>query len=141
MSSYPRFHLAFPVTDLEATRDFYCNLLGCKTGRESEHWIDFDFFGHQIVAHLVAPEDHPAVKTNQVDGHEVPASHFGPILEWQVFHDLADSLRAAKVNFIIEPYVRFKNKAGEQATMFFQDPSGNSLEVKSFRDINMLFAK
>ncbi len=141
MSDYPRFHLAFPVTDLEATRKFYCNLLGCKTGRESDQWIDFDFFGHQVVAHLVAPEDHPAVKTNKVDGHAVPSSHFGPILEWQDFHDLAESLQAAKVSFIIEPYIRFENQPGEQATMFFQDPSGNSIEVKSFRDMGMLFAK
>lgn len=135
------FHLAFPVTDLEATRRFYCDVLGCRTGRESERWIDFDFWGHQLVAHLVAPEDHPTAVTNAVDEHAVPASHFGPILDWDDFQSLTDRLRAADVEFVIKPYVRFEGRVGEQATMFFKDPSGNHLEFKAFRNPDMLFAR
>jgi len=139
--SYPRFHLAFPVTDLEAARTFYLDVLGCRCGRESERWIDFDFYGHQIVAHLVPVSEHPTAASNPVDGKQVPAMHFGPILEWDTFQQLAQRLRAAGVRFVIEPYIRFQGRAGEQATMFVKDPSGNYLEFKSFRDPEMLFAK
>lgn len=137
---YPRFHLALPVTDLDATRAFYESVLGCRPGRSDTRWVDLDFFGHQLVLHLVDPEDHPTAASNAVDGHAVPASHYGPILGWDEFDSLAERLRAAAVDFIIEPYVRFAGKAGEQATMFFADPSGNAIEVKAFRDINQLFA-
>ncbi len=136
----PRFHLAFPVTDLEAARGFYAGVLGCPVGRESAHWIDFDLCGHQIVAHLVVPESHPAAASNAVDGHEVPAFHFGLILAWDDFEPMAARLRAAQVRFVIEPYLRFEGRVGEQATMFVRDPSGNTLEFKAFRNIEALFA-
>ncbi|HKT31173.1 MAG TPA: VOC family protein [Gammaproteobacteria bacterium] len=135
----PLFHLAFPVRDLEEARRFYAGLLGCPTGRESERWIDFNFFGHQIVAHLAPPESGAA--TNPVDGEDVPVRHFGVILEWDQWQQLADKLKAAKVKFVIEPGIRFKGKVSEQATMFFMDPSGNALEFKSFRDISQVFAR
>lgn len=134
------FHLAFPVDDLAAARRFYGELLGCPEGRSSEQWIDFDFYGHQIVAHL-APEETGAVKTSAVDGHGVPCRHFGIVLsipEWQA---LADKLTDAGTDFIIAPYVRFKGQTGEQATMFFKDPSGNAIEIKAFADMGQLFAK
>jgi uncharacterized protein len=137
----PRFHLAFPVTDLAASRSFYGGVLGCPTGRESERWIDFDLYGHQIVAHLVPADEHPAASHNAVDGHEVPAFHFGVILDWDAFAPMAERLRAAAVPFVIEPTVRFEGRLGEQATMFVRDPSGNVLEFKAFRDIDALFAK
>jgi len=136
----PRFHLAFPVTDLEAARSFYAGVLGCAVGRESAHWIDFDFNGHQIVAHQVAPEAHPAAASNAVDGQAVPAFHFGLILDWQDFEPMAQRLRAAGVPFLVEPYLRFAGRVGEQATMFVRDPSGNALEFKAFRHIEALFA-
>ena len=134
-----RFHLAFPVTNLEAARTFYCNILGCKTGRESDRWIDFDFYGHQIVAHLVAPEDHPMAATNAVDGQAVPASHFGLILDWDQYQLLVLRLEELAVEFAIEPTIRFEGRRGEQATLFICDPSGNYLEFKAFRDIEALF--
>jgi extradiol dioxygenase family protein len=137
----PRFHLAFPVTDLEAARTFYCDILDCKTGRESDHWIDFDFYGHQIVAHLVAPEDHPMASTNPVDGQAVPASHFGLILDWDRYDLLVARLKDLAVEFVIAPYIRFEGRRGEQATLFIRDPSGNHLEFKAFRDITALFDK
>ena len=140
-AAYPRFHLAFPVTDLEASRVFYTDILGCSTGRESDHWIDFNFFGHQLVAHLVEPQDHPSVTTNAVDGHAVPASHFGVILDWDQYQQFVVKLEQAGVEFIIEPYVRFEGRQGEQATLFIRDPSNNYLEFKAFRDIDMLFDK
>lgn len=138
MSNTP-FHLAFPVADLAATRSFYEDLLGCRVGRTSERWIDFDFWGHQITAHL---EDTDLQKTahNAVDGKKVPIRHFGAILEWDEWHELADKLKAIHTDFIIEPYVRFKGEVGEQATLFFLDPSGNALEFKSFKDQAMIFA-
>lgn len=139
--SRSRFHLAFPVVDLDQARDFYGRILGCPTGRESERWIDFDFFGHQLVAHLVAPQDHPAPVTNPVDNHAVPASHFGVILEWQQFDKMVERLRDHKVEFVIEPYLRFEGRKGEQATLFVRDPSNNYLEFKAFRNIETLFAK
>ena len=141
MAERPRFHLAFPVTDLEAARGFYAGVLGCPTGRESANWIDFDFFGHQLVAHLVPAEAHPSAASNAVDGHEVPASHFGAVLDWEAFEPMVERLRAAEVPFLIEPYVRFEGRQGEQATCFVRDPSGNALEFKAFRDIGALFSK
>jgi len=139
--SIPPFHLALPVTDLEASRAFYAGLLGCGTGRESSRWIDFDFWGHQVVAHLVDPDDHPASARNPVDRDDVPALHFGPVLQWEEFESLAGKLRAAGVPFVIEPRIRFAGTVGEQATLFLRDPSGNHLEFKSFRDPSMLFAR
>lgn len=136
----PPFHLAFPVTDLEAARSFYVDLLQCPTGREAERWIDFDFFGHQITAHLIdAPE--PGTPTNPVDGKAIPARHFGVILDWDDWHTLAMRLHNARIRFIVEPCIRFAGETGEQATMFLQDPSGNHLEFKSFRDPEQVFAK
>jgi hypothetical protein len=135
------FHLALPVTDLEAARRFYGGLLDCATGRESARWIDFDFHGHQLVAHLVAPADHPAAARNPVDGDEVPALHFGIVLPWAEFESLARRLEAAGVAFVIPPRIRFAGTVGEQATLFLRDPSGNHLEFKSFRDPALLFAK
>ena len=134
------FHLALPVTDLVETRVFYEQLIGCKPGRESSRWLDLDFFGHQLVLHLVDAADHPAAATNAVDGQDVPAGHFGPILEWDDWEALADKLRRAGMTFVIEPYLRFEGKAGEQGTFFVRDPSGNALEFKTFRDISTLFS-
>ena len=136
----PPFHLAFPVTDLERTRHFYVGVLGCTTGREAERWIDFDFFGHQISAHLALRPMDAAVRT-PVDGRDVPVPHFGIVLGWEEWEALAGRLRAAGTEFVIEPYVRFRGQAGEQATMFFADPSGNHLEVKAFRETASLFAR
>lgn len=139
------FHLAFPVADLQSTREFYINVLGCKEGRSSEQWIDFDMFGHQLVAHQV---DQPGNATqqpdrgaNSVDGHEVPVPHFGIVMQWDQWHQFADHLRSGGVQFVIEPHIRFPGETGEQATMFFRDPSGNALEFKAFRDPSQLFAK
>lgn len=137
---YPRFHLAIPVTDLDQTLAFYVEVLKCPTGRRSVRWVDLNFFGHQLVLHQVATEDHPAAQTNPVDGHAVPASHFGPILEWDAFQRLSQRLASAGIDFVIKPYVRFKGRKGEQATLFVADPSGNHLEFKAFRNIDMLFA-
>lgn len=133
------FHLAFPVNDLSATRSFYEGLLGCKVGRTSDRWIDFDFWGNQITAHLVDDGALEAV-TNPVDGHNVPVKHFGAILQMEEWEQLAQRLKEAEINFIIEPYLRFKGEVGEQATMFFLDPSGNALEFKSFKDFDYIFA-
>jgi len=136
----PPFHLAFPVHDLGATRAFYLGLLGCKEGRSSDEWVDFDFFGHQIVAHL-APEETRSNAKSAVDGHGVPVRHFGVVLPMDQWQAMADRLTAAGTAFVIEPYVRFKGLPGEQATMFFTDPSGNAIEVKAFADLANLFAK
>lgn len=135
----PRFHLAFPVSDIDETLTFYRDVLGCKTGRSSEKWIDFDFWGHQVVAHL-SPEDAGKSASNEVDGHAVPAKHFGVILEWNQWQELAGRLRKHNQEFVIEPYIRFKGEPGEQATMFFLVPSGNALEFKAFRDEIRIFA-
>lgn len=133
------FHLAFPVHDLAVARSFYRDILGCGEGRSSDHWIDFDFFGHQIVAHLSA--DAKAVTlTNPVDGHDVPVPHFGVVLTMPQWEDLAARVTAAGIPFGIAPHIRFKGQPGEQATMFFLDPSGNALEFKAFADDAMLFA-
>lgn len=134
------FHVAFPVHDLAAARAFYGGTLGCPEGRSSDEWIDFNFYGHQIVAHL-APEETGPVRRNTVDSHGVPVRHFGIVLPMSEWEALAARLRARGVRFLIEPYVRFKGQAGEQATMFFLDPSGNALEIKAFADIGKLFAR
>jgi extradiol dioxygenase family protein len=134
------FHIAFPVPDLAAARAFYGGLLGCPEGRSSDEWIDFDLYGHQVVAHL-KPGHQADLHHNAVDSHAVPVPHFGVILELDQWHALAGRLRAAGQNFIIEPYVRFQGQVGEQATMFFLDPSGNALEFKAFADRSQLFAK
>lgn len=136
----PPFHLAFPVHDLSAARAFYGSALGCPEGRSSDEWIDFNFCGHQIVAHL-APQECASDATNAVDGHGVPVRHFGLVLPMAQWEALADRLRVAGVRFVIEPYVRFKGEVGEQATMFFRDPSGNAIELKAFADPSRLFAK
>jgi len=134
----PRFHLAFPVRDLAEARRFYGGLLGCPEGRSSPEWVDFDFYGHQIVAHLSAARTDTA--TNEVDGENVPVRHFGVILEMPQWHTLTARLREAGVSFVIEPQIRFKGQPGEQATCFFLDPSGNALELKAFADDSMVFA-
>jgi len=133
------FHLAFPVDDLAKARAFYADLLGCPIGRSSDRWMDFDFFGHQAVAQLV-PTMPPVAGHNTVDGHEVPVPHFGIVLEMPAWEALAEKLRAAATEFVIEPYVRFRGERGEQATMFFRDPAGNALEFKAFANMDQLFA-
>lgn len=140
MGAVPPFHLAFPVTSLEQARAFYGGLLGCPEGRSSDDWVDFDFFGHQIVAHL-APGEAGHRNTSAVDGDNVPVRHFGVVLPMAQWRQLADRLTAAGIKFIIEPHVRFKGQVGEQATMFFLDPCGNALEFKAFEDPSQLFAK
>jgi uncharacterized protein len=136
----PRFHLAFPVRDLAEARAFYGQLLGCPEGRSSEDWIDFDFYGHQIVAHLTL-EAAANADTNPVDGEDVPVRHFGLILDLPTWEALAERLTAAGVSFLIPPQVRFRGQPGEQATLFFRDPSGNALEFKAFADDAMVFAR
>ncbi|NBW54485.1 MAG: glyoxalase [Betaproteobacteria bacterium] len=134
------FHLAFPVTSLEKARAFYGELLGCPEGRSSPDWVDFDFYGHQIVAHL-SPEEARLNHTSAVDGHNVPVRHFGMVLSMAQWQSLADRLTNAGIQFAIEPYIRFKGEVGEQATMFLYDPCGNALEFKAFADPTRLFAK
>lgn len=134
------FHLACPVKDLEDTKTFYGELLDCEQGREAETWIDYNFFGHQLSFHLKPEAFEGAVLTNKVDGKDVPVAHFGAIIDWDEWHALADKLTQHKTDFIIEPYIRFKGETGEQATMFFLDPSGNALEFKSFKDKGQIFA-
>ena len=137
----PPFHLAFPVHDLAAARAFYGGLLGCPEGRSADEWVDFDFFGHQIVAHL-DPAMRPRPHHNPVDGHDVPVPHFGAVLPMDEWERIAERLQAAEaVEFVIEPTIRFRGEAGEQATMFFRDPSGNALEIKAMRDPANLFRK
>ena len=133
------FHLAFPVHDLAAARAFYGETMGCREGRSSAEWVDFDFYGHQIVAHL-APGEAGDRASNHVDGHGVPVPHFGVVLAMSDWQDLANRLEAAGTEFAIPPTIRFKGQPGEQATMFFRDPSGNALEMKAFADDAMLFA-
>jgi hypothetical protein len=140
MTSRPRFHLAFPVRDLREARAFYGDLLGCPEGRSSDEWVDFDFFGHQIVAHLSADAD-AAKAHNVVDGEDVPVRHFGVILSMDDWRKLAHRLTGAKVPFVIRPDIRFEGQPGEQATFFVQDPSGNALEFKAFDDESRIFAR
>lgn len=136
--SMPPFHLALPVTDLVAAETFYCGLLGCSKGRVASRWVDLNFFGHQVTLHLVDSDD--PIATNPVDGDQVPARHFGVILEMSVWRELADRLEADDCDFIISPKIRFAGEVGEQATLFIRDPSGNALEFKSFADPEQLFA-
>ena len=136
----PLFHLAFPVDDIAKARAFYGGVLGCPEGRSAPDWVDFDFYGHQIVAHL-APDEVGHRSTSKVDDHDVPVRHFGAILSIQEWEALAEKLRKAGTRFVIEPHVRFKGQAGEQATMFFLDPCGNALEFKAFADLSQVFAK
>jgi extradiol dioxygenase family protein len=134
------FHVAFPVHDLEQARAFYGGVLGCPEGRSSQDWVDFNFYGHQIVAHL-APGEARQAGLNTVDSHGVPVRHFGLVLPMAEWEAVAARLRAGGVRFLIEPYIRFKGQPGEQATMFFLDPSGNAIEIKAFADISRLFAR
>ncbi|WP_027949931.1 VOC family protein [Haliea salexigens] len=136
----PRFHLALPVDDLQAADHFYAELLGCPRGRRSERWIDYDFWGHQLVAHLVAADAMPTLACNPVDGEDVPASHFGVVLPWDDLQRLIARLKALGIEFAIAPTVRFAERRGEQQTCFVCDPAGNYLEFKAFRNIEMLFA-
>ncbi len=140
MPTLTPFHIAFPIDDLAKARAFYGGVLGCPEGRSSDEWIDFDLFGHQIVAHLV-PGSGERLRSNAVDGHDVPVPHFGVVLTLADWQALADRLTAAGTRFVIEPHIRFKGQVGEQATMFFLDPAGNALEFKAFADIGQLFAQ
>ena len=136
----PRFHIAFPVIELENTKKFYTEVLGCKLGRESNKWIDFNLYGHQIVAHL-SPDECMKTNTNKVGGDMVPARHFGVILSWQRWLELCEKIKKQKIRFMIGPKIRFKDLSGEQGTFFIQDPSNNVLEFKSFKDDSMVFKK
>tara|TARA_B110000238_G_scaffold198666_1_gene243876 strand:- start:2208 stop:2633 length:426 start_codon:yes stop_codon:yes gene_type:complete len=138
-NNFPPFHLAFPVKNLLETKLFYTNFLGCTIGRASNKWIDFNFYGHQITAHL-SPESCDIVNNNKVDEKIVPVRHFGLIMDWDDWHIAKNKLIQNKAEFIIEPYIRFKNKPGEQATLFIVDPSINGIELKSFKDKSMIFA-
>lgn len=140
MNSLRPFHLAVPVKDLKTTRIFYRDVLGFEEGRSSDKWVDFNFYGHQLVIHEVNTKKEEVPK-NPVDGHDVPVPHFGVVLEWSDWERLSERLRAHAIDFIIEPYIRFQGQVGEQATMFFLDPSGNALEFKAFKDDTQLFAK
>ena len=140
MSKLSPFHLAIPVNNLEKCRTFYKNVLELEEGRHSDHWVDFNFFGHQLVIHFDKNEI-KSKKSNPVDGKNVPVLHFGVVLKWDDFHKFSKVLKEKDINFIIEPYIRFKGLVGEQATMFFKDPSGNALEFKSFKDAKQIFAK
>lgn len=141
MNEVSPFHLAIPVDNLELCRNFYGKILGCKEGRSSNHWVDFNFFGHQLVIHQ-RPESEKAPEKvyNPVDGQQVPVPHFGVVLKWEQWEALKEKLNNKKIHFIIKPYIRFKGAPGEQATMFFLDPEGNALEFKSFKQIENLFA-
>ncbi|WP_195806606.1 VOC family protein [Winogradskyella helgolandensis] len=134
------FHLAIPVHNLELCRNFYTNILQLEEGRSSDHWVDYNFFGHQLVIHFKTKQTEEEI-TNLVDGKDVPVPHFGVVLEWDRFHQFSELLKSKGIHFIIEPYIRFEGLVGEQATMFFKAPSGNALEFKAFKDINQLFAK
>lgn len=140
MSTISPFHLAIPVHNLEECRSFYRDVLGLEEGRSDSHWVDFDFFGHQVVVHY-KPKSEGDLHTNPVDGKDVPVPHFGVVLEWEEFEPFANRLKEASIDFVIEPYIRFKGEVGEQATMFFLDPAGNALEFKAFKDRSQLFAK
>lgn len=135
------FHLAIPVDDVQKARIFYRDTLELSEGRSTDEWVDFDFFGHQLVIHYKPKEESTTIHHNEVDGKHVPVPHFGVVLEWEHFQVFADKLKAKNIQFVIEPYIRFKGQLGEQATMFFYDPCGNALEFKSFKDMSQLFAK
>lgn len=140
MEAVSPFHLAIPVHNLNECRLFYGDILGCEEGRSNDHWVDFNFFGHQLVIHY-KPKSIESLHTNPVDGKDVPVPHFGVILPWTSFQTFAEDLKEKNIQFIIEPYIRFKGLTGEQATMFFYDPAGNALEFKAFKDMGQLFAK
>ena len=140
MSQVSPFHIAIPVHNLQECRSFYRDILNCEEGRSSDHWVDFNLFGHQLVIHY-KPKATEDLHTNAVDGKDVPVPHYGVVLPWDEFHGFAYHLKAKSVQFIIEPYIRFEGQVGEQATMFFKDPAGNALEFKAFKDISQLFAK
>ncbi len=141
MAMVQPFHLAIPVDNLEKCRTFYRDILELPEGRSSDHWVDFNFFGHQLVIHLKENNSAAEEIINKVDGKDVPVPHFGVVLDFETFQNFSEKLKKKKINFVIEPYIRFKGEVGEQATMFFKDPAGNALEFKAFRNINQLFAK
>jgi len=141
MNKFLPFHLAIPVHNLEECRVFYRDILGCTEGRSSEHWVDFNFFGHQLVIHYSKKTSDQKSNSNPVDGKNVPVPHFGAVLEMDTFKTFSEALQEKNITFIIEPYTRFKGQSGEQSTMFFKDPSGNALEFKAFKNLNQLFAK
>ncbi|MGB1308340.1 MAG: VOC family protein [Oceanihabitans sp.] len=141
MTKLSPFHIAIPVHNLEACRTFYRDTLNCIEGRSSDHWVDFNFFGHQLVIHYKEKSPEEKLHINKVDGKHVPVPHYGVVLDWDIFHAFAEELKQKNIAFIIEPYIRFEGLVGEQATMFFKDPAGNALEFKAFRDMEQLFAK
>ncbi|MGB5316769.1 MAG: VOC family protein [Robiginitalea sp.] len=140
MQAISPFHIAIPVHNLEECRTFYREILGCEEGRSSDHWVDFNLFGHQLVIHY-KPKSEEALHTNAVDGKNVPVPHYGVVLPWETFESFSGQLQEKGIDFVIEPYIRFKGEVGEQATLFFLDPAGNALEFKAFRNIDQLFAK
>jgi len=140
MQNITPFHVAIPVHNLEGCRTFYREVLGCEEGRSSDHWVDFNLFGHQVVIHY-KPKSGEALHTNPVDGKNVPVPHYGVVLPWDTFQSFSRDLEGKGIDFVIEPYIRFKGEVGEQATMFFLDPAGNALEFKAFRNMDQLFAK
>lgn len=140
MSIISPFHIAIPVHNLNECRIFYRDVLNFDEGRSSDHWVDFNFFGHQLVIHY-KPRSEESIHSNEVDGKDVPVPHYGVVLPWETFHTFANELKSKNIQFIIEPYVRFEGLVGEQATMFFKDPAGNALEFKAFMDMGQLFAK
>ena len=140
MSTISPFHIAIPVHNLNECRAFYRDILNCEEGRSSDHWVDFNLFGHQLVIHS-KPKSEEQLHINPVDGKDVPVPHYGVVLPWDEFQNFAKKLTSKNVQFIIEPYIRFEGQVGEQATMFFKDPAGNALEFKAFKDISQLFAK
>lgn len=140
MQTITPFHVAIPVHNLEECRTFYREVLGCEEGRSSDHWVDFNLFGHQVVIHY-KPKSEESLHTNPVDGKNVPVPHYGVVLPWETFQSFSRELAAKGIDFVIEPYIRFKGEVGEQATMFFLDPAGNALEFKAFRNMDQLFAK
>lgn len=141
MSTVTPFHIAIPVHNLAECRVFYKEILNCEEGRSSDHWVDFNLFGHQLVIHYKPKTEETKLHSNPVDGKEVPVPHYGVVLTWDTFERFSSELREKGVKFVIEPYVRFKGEVGEQATMFFLDPAGNALEFKAFKDMGQLFAK
>ncbi|WP_342647716.1 VOC family protein [Mucilaginibacter sp. CSA2-8R] len=141
MNQLTPFHVAVPVYDLQEARNFYRNILGCTEGRSSDHWADFNLYGHQFVIHLKPkPVGYTGPHQSAVDGHEVPVPHYGVVLEWEAWHQLVNRLKSLRVKFLIEPGIRFEGQVGEQATLFFLDPSGNALEFKAFKNMDQLFA-
>ena len=140
MQTITPFHVAIPVHNLEACRTFYREVLGCEEGRSSDHWVDFNLFGHQVVIHY-KPKSAEQLHTNPVDGKNVPVPHYGVVLPWETFQSFSRELAKKGIDFVIEPYIRFEGEVGEQATMFFLDPAGNALEFKAFRNMDQLFAK